>query len=86
MNKKKLLMVANVDWFFISHRLVIAEEAQKQGFEVIVAAEDTGRSQEITAKGIQFINLSFSRSGTNAIEEINTLIKFYKIYSKFYRI
>lgn len=83
MNKKKLLMVANVDWFFISHRLVIAEEAQKQGFEVIVAAEDTGRSQEIIAKGIQFINLSFSRSGTNTIEEFNTLIKFYKIYSSF---
>ena len=32
--KTKILFVANVDWFFISHRLVIAEEAKKNGFEV----------------------------------------------------
>lgn len=80
LNKTRLLFVTNVDWFFISHRLVIAEEAQKCGFEVIVAAEDTGRSQEIVDKGIQFINLPFSRSGTNPFKEFNTLIKFLKIY------
>lgn len=80
--KTKILFVANVDWFFISHRLVIAEEAKKNGFEVIVAAKDTGRSQEIIDKGIQFINLSFSRSGTNLTKESITLIKVYKIYYK----
>lgn len=79
--KTKILFVTNVDWFFISHRLIIAEEAQKKGFEVIVAAEDTGRSHEIIDKGIRFINLPFSRSGTNLIKEFNTLIKFYKIYN-----
>jgi len=80
LTKNRILFVTNVDWFFISHRLVIAEEAQKRGFEVIVAAEDTGRSQEIVDKGLQFINLSFSRSGTNPIKEFNTLMKFFKIY------
>jgi glycosyltransferase involved in cell wall biosynthesis len=79
--KSKILFVTNVDWFFISHRLVIAEEAQKRGFEVIVAAEDTGRSQEIRDKGIQFINLSFSRSGTNPFKEFKTLLKFFKLYN-----
>jgi len=78
--KTKILFVANVDWFFISHRLIIAEEAKKNGFDVIVAAKDTGRSQEIIDKGIQFINLSFSRSGTNLIREFITLIKVFKIY------
>jgi len=77
-----LLYVVNTDWFFISHRLVIAEEAKKKGYEVIVAAEDTGRPHEITNKGIQFINFSFSRSGTNPIKELSTFIKFYKLYTK----
>jgi len=80
--KNKLLFVVNVDWFFISHRLVIAEEALKKGFEVFVACEDTGRSNEITDKGIKFIDFPFSRSGTNPISELSTLIKFYKIYNK----
>lgn len=79
--KYKILFVTNVDWFFISHRLVIAEEAQRRGFEVIVAAEDTGRSQEIRDKGINFINLSISRSGTNPFKEFKTLINFYSIYT-----
>lgn len=76
----RILFVTNVDWFFISHRLVIAEEAKREGFEVIVAAEDTGRSHEIVDRGIEFINLSFSRSGTNVLKEIFTLIKFIRIY------
>ncbi|MDA9253122.1 glycosyltransferase family 4 protein, partial [Flavobacteriaceae bacterium] len=80
--KNKLLFVVNVDWFFISHRLIIAEEALKSGFEVFVACEDTGRSNEISNKGIGFINLPFSRSGTNPISELSTLIKFYKIYNE----
>jgi len=80
--KKKLLFVVNVDWFFISHRLIIAEEALKKGFEVIVACEDTGRSNEINNTGIKFIDFSFSRSGINPITEFVTIIKFYKIYNQ----
>jgi glycosyltransferase involved in cell wall biosynthesis len=81
--KARILFVTNVDWFFISHRLVIAEEAHKRGFEVIVAAEDTGRAQEIRRKGIQFINLSFSRSGTNLLKEFKTLINIFNLYINF---
>jgi glycosyltransferase involved in cell wall biosynthesis len=74
--------VVNVDWFFISHRLILAQEALNKGFEVFVACEDTGRSGEINDKGIRFINLPFSRSSTNLIIEFSTLTKFYKIYSE----
>ncbi len=80
--KPKILFVANVDWFFISHRLVLAEAALKNGYEVFVAAENTGRSIEIINKGIRFINLSFSRSGTNLTKELISLVRFYKIYNQ----
>jgi glycosyltransferase involved in cell wall biosynthesis len=79
-DNRRILLVTNVDWFFISHRLVIAEEAQKRGFEVIVVAEDTGRSQEIRDKGIHFVNLSISRSGTNPLKELKTVINLFNIY------
>ncbi len=80
--KKKLLIVVNVDWFFISHRLCIAEEAIKQGWEVYVACANTGRSQEIIDKGINYINLPLSRSGMNPLQELKTLISLFKIYKK----
>ena len=79
---KKLLFVANVDWFFISHRLCIAEAAAKEGWEVYVACTDTGRSGEITEKGIHFINLPLSRSGTNLREEWNSLRLIFQLYRK----
>lgn len=82
MKKARILFVTNVDWFFISHRLEIAVEAKKKGFEVFVAAADTGRSQEILDKGMQFVNISISRSGTNPIKELKNLINFFKIYKK----
>jgi glycosyltransferase involved in cell wall biosynthesis len=78
--KNRILFVTNVDWFFISHRIGIAEEAKRIGFEVIVAAKDTGRSQEIRDKGMRFINLSISRSGINPFKELKTFINFFNIY------
>ena len=82
LKSRKLLLTVNVDWFLISHRLCIAEQAVKEGWDVYVLGEDTGRSKEIESKGITFINLPFSRSGTNPINEFKTLYSFYKIYNK----
>ncbi|MDP8079230.1 glycosyltransferase family 4 protein [Phocoenobacter skyensis] len=80
--KKKLLIVVNVDWFFISHRLCIVEEAVKQDWDVYVACADTGRSKEIIDNGINYINLPLSRSGMNPFQELKTLISLFKIYKK----
>lgn len=80
MKKKKLLIVCNVDWFFISHRLGVGKGAIDYGYDVYVAAEDTGRADEIRAIGVTFIDLKFSRSGTNMFEELKVLNKFWKLY------
>ncbi len=80
MSSKKLLIVTNVDWFFISHRLVLAEEAVKAGWEVFVACEDTGRGSEIAIGGIKFIDFPLSRSGTNIIEEFKLYKRFIALY------
>ena len=48
---------------------LVRKKAVELGWQVLVAAEDTGRSNEIINKGITFINMSFSRSGTNFLQE-----------------
>lgn len=55
--------MANVDWFVISHRLCIAREASKQGWDVFVACEDTGRKNEIEVDGITFVISNFQDQG-----------------------
>lgn len=80
--KKRLLIVTNVDWFLISHRLILAKAAKSAGWDVYVACEDTGRAGEIAVEGVQYVPFSFSRSGTNILEEIKLLAKFKRLYKE----
>lgn len=78
--KKTLLMVANVDWVFIMHRMAIGQEALNNGFEVVVAAKDTGSAKEIRDCGMKFIDLNISRSGVNPFTEFKLMVDMYKLY------
>lgn len=80
--KKKILIVVNSDWFFLSHRLPIALEAKKQGFEIHVSSRDTGRAKEIESYGLIFHELPISCSGTNLIEELLAVRHFIKFYKR----
>ena len=79
---KKLFIVVNVDWFFLSHRLPVALAAQKAGWDVTIVTADTGKLKDIEAAGLKTINLPMSRSGMNIMEELKTLNFLRKLYAK----
>lgn len=79
---KKLFIVVNVDWFFLSHRLPVALAAQKAGWDVTIVTADTGKLRDITAQGLKAINLPMSRSGMNIMEELGTLNFLHKLYKR----
>lgn len=82
--KKKLFIVVNVEWFFLSHRLPIALEAQKKGYDVtIFATEEKGQGPFIEQHGLKFVKLPTTRSGTNIITEIRVLFFLYHYYKKY---
>ena len=60
---RKLLFVVNVDWFFMSHRLPIALEAMRQGYEVHIATALTDRLAVLQSHGLVVHPLSLDRSG-----------------------
>ena len=62
LKKKKLLFVVNVDWGFLSHRLPIAIEAIKQGFEVHVATAITNKLDLLESDVLVFHPLKLNRS------------------------
>ncbi len=63
--KKKIIFVANVDSFFISHRLPIAQELIKNGYEVHLATEFTKYKNKISKMGIQTHSIDFKRNSMN---------------------
>ncbi len=79
---KRLFIVVNVDWFFLSHRLPVALAAQKTGWDVTIVTADTGKLKDIEALGLKTINLPMSRSGMNLFQELGTLNFLHKLYKR----
>lgn len=81
--KKKLFIVVNVDWFFLSHRLPIALEAKNRGLEVTIVTANTGKKDIIESYGLNFIDFPFQRSGSNVIHETKCVFALTKLYKKY---
>ncbi len=77
-----LFLVVNVDWFLLTHRLPIALEAKKKGYDVTIVAIDSGYSDQITKHGFKFIPIPMSRSGLNIFVELKTILFFIQLYKK----
>jgi glycosyltransferase involved in cell wall biosynthesis len=70
--QKKLFIIVNQDWFFLSHRLPIGVAAKKEGYDVTIITEDTGVSDKIRDYGLRTIDLSINKAGKNIKDEIKT--------------
>ena len=77
--RKKILFVVNVDWFFISHRLPLALEALKRGYEVHIACGITDKKEYLESLGLIVHPLNLSRSGTGIKGEIKAFFEIYQI-------
>lgn len=76
---KKILFIVNVDWFFISHRLPLAIEALKKGYEVHIACGITDKKEYLESLGLIVHPLNLSRSSTGIKSEIKVFSEIYKI-------
>ncbi|MFC2078693.1 glycosyltransferase family 4 protein [Candidatus Bipolaricaulota bacterium] len=67
---RAILFVVNVDSFFLSHRLPIALAARDHGYQVFVAAADTGMSSAIEKHGLVFRDVPFTRRWSSPLAEL----------------
>lgn len=72
---RRLLLVVNTDFFFLSHRLPLALAAREQGWHVVVATADTGRAEEVRGHGLEHVSLRMTRSETGALGELRSVIE-----------
>lgn len=76
---KKIMFIINNYDFFISHRLPIAIEAKKKGYEILIACPNV---PDINRYGFSFIKIEMNRGGTRVLQEIKSLINIFKIIKK----
>ena len=77
---RKLLFVVNVDWFFLSHRLPIALEALRQGYEVHIATTLTDKISVLQDYGLVVHSLSLDRSGASLWTTIHEVWQIYRVF------
>lgn len=80
----RLLIVTNVGWFFLSHRLPIALAARARGFDVHVASgiEHPSEEERIRALGFEFHRLSITRGGVNPVAELRVVWELVALYRR----
>ena len=66
----RLLFLVNSSSYFLSHRLGIAIEAKKQGYEVHIASPEDGCEDTFKIKGLIHHKLPISRTSINIFSEI----------------
>lgn len=76
---RRILLVVNKDWYFLSHRLPLAVSLRDAGAQVTIAAGATGRETEIMRHGFQFRPLAFDRGGINPFRELRTIADLYRV-------
>jgi glycosyltransferase involved in cell wall biosynthesis len=76
---KKLLFLVNVDWFFLSHRLPIAQAALAVGYQVHIATGITDKKQILESFGFVVHELPVIRGKTSILNEIKLFIKIVKV-------
>ena len=80
--KKKILFFVNEDWYFISHRLKLAEYLIRKGYEVSLCCKDTGKLNFIKNKDINCYKINVKRKSLSVFQfiyELMSLIKIIKI-------
>ncbi len=78
---KRLLFVVNVDWFFLSHRLPIALEAKRLGYEVHIATTITSKLGELSSYGFKLHFYSWKREGFSMKNEIKILLNLFVLFN-----
>jgi glycosyltransferase involved in cell wall biosynthesis len=76
----KLLFVVTEDWYFISHRLALAVEAVRRGYEVVLVTRVSKHRSEIEQHGIRVVPYTTNRRGMNPFELLGEAFTLARIY------
>ena len=75
----KILFFVSEDWYFISHRIKLAEYLIKKGYKVFVCCKNTGKVSFIKNKGIVWYNLDIKRKSFSLFQYFFEVISYIKI-------
>ncbi len=76
----RLLFVVTEDWYFVSHRLALAVEARRVGFDVVVVTRFGSHQRVIEEAGLRTIPFSMCRRGLNPVSLFWEVVQLARIF------
>lgn len=80
---RRLLFLVTEDWYFVSHRLRLAEAAIAAGYDVALAARLGAHRKALAAARIEAFDIDFDRPGRNPLTELRTMVQIVRAYRRF---
>ena len=82
-NKTKVMFVVTEDWYFYSHRLLLALRLKELGYDVLLATKVSKYEEQISHLGIHVFPLKrLRRSSLNPFSELMSLVELYIVLRK----
>lgn len=78
---KKIIFVLNGVIYFITHRLPIAVELKRQGYEVHIVCPDS-EPKDFIQYGFIYHQVDMSRKGMNPFSELAVIFKLYRLFTR----
>ncbi len=79
----KVLYLVTEGAYFLSHRLALAKEVQRQGHDIIVLTVPGASHDAILSHGFRLRSLAkMTRSGMNPIQQLQSIFEIFKLYRK----
>ena len=78
--KKKIIYVVTEDWYFWSHRLLLAKAALAAGYEVGVVTRVQNYGERILREGFTLIPINIRRRSLNPWHEVKAIRRLTQIY------
>lgn len=82
MPSKRLVYVVNDLPFFVSHRLALAIQAAKEGFEVHIATPQGTPDFDVREADFIYHSIMLSRRGINPLKEVVSIVGIYRLLRK----
>ncbi len=75
-----LLFLVTEDWYFVSHRLTLAEAAVAAGYRVVVACRVQAHGEALRAAGCEVRPLGWRRSGNSPLDHLRAWREVVRVY------
>ncbi|MFT7251620.1 MAG: glycosyltransferase involved in cell wall biosynthesis [Flavobacterium sp.] len=78
----KIVFSSNISWSIYNFRTPLLRDLQSDGHEIHAVASEDAYADKLLNEGFYFEAISLNNNSTNPIEDLKTIIRYYRIYKK----